>query len=83
MKMIGGSLNFRDYLDLRIPFQNRFEYESRSLIEHYRRYARPGWWTLRRWVELMWFSLLFPKMTLLIRNNRGIPEMDQNPTKVT
>ncbi|MGA3245013.1 MAG: hypothetical protein ABSE41_10370 [Bacteroidota bacterium] len=24
-------------------------------LESSRLYARPGWWTLKRWVEFMWF----------------------------
>jgi hypothetical protein len=24
-------------------------------LEHIRPHARPGWWTLKRWVEFMWF----------------------------
>jgi hypothetical protein len=24
-------------------------------LEYIRSHARPGWWTLKRWVEFMWF----------------------------
>lgn len=32
-----------------------FKKQVTLFFEFIRPYARPGWWTVKRWVEFMWF----------------------------